>query len=225
LIDVVNDYGTSPGASGSSFTFQIRRIQRDVLRMGALVENSCLLARAALCDRDLEAAQQLKVHDKKVDTLYRKIEVDCTELLRFPPGAAQDLRHISAFMQLIRDLERVGDYAKDIGEVAIKLFPYPVHVCSDEIQVMLDRCRSMVALSLMALSDLNADVGLDIKAKDDAVDDDYDRLYESLVHPAQPPATLEETVLLVLVIRYLERIADHATNIGRRVAYVVTGER
>ena len=204
---------------------QIRRVQRDVLRMGALVESSCLLARSALCDRDLEAAQQLQVHDKKVDKLYRQIEVNCTELLMSPPSAAQELRHISAFMQLIRDLERIGDYAKDIGEVAIKLFPYPVHDCSDEIQVMLDRCRSMVALSLMALSDLNADVGLDIKAKDDAVDDDYDRLYESLIHPEQPPGSLEETVLLVLVIRYLERVADHATNIGRRVAYVVTGIR
>jgi phosphate transport system protein len=221
----VNDSSASQQSTAAAFTFQIRRVQREVLRMGALVENSCLLARSALCDRDLEAAQQLPIHDKKVDKFYRKIEVDCTELLMSPPGAAQDLRHVSAFMQLIRDLERIGDYAKDIGEVAIKLFPYPVHPCSDEIQVMLDRCRSMVALSLMALADLNADVGLDIKAKDDAVDDDYDRLYELLVHPEQPPASLEETVLLVLVIRYLERVADHATNIGRRVAYVVTGER
>ncbi len=213
------------GSTAPSFTFQIRRVQRDVLRMGALVENSCLLARSALCDRDLEAAQQLQVHDKKVDKFYRQIEVDCTELLMSPPAAAQDLRHISAVIQLIRDLERIGDYAKDIGEVAIQLFPYPVHPCSDQIQVMLDRCRSMVALSLTALSDLNADVGLDIKAKDDAVDDDYERLYDLLVHPEQPPGSLEETVLLVLVIRYLERIADHATNIGRRVAYVVTGKR
>jgi phosphate transport system protein len=89
----------------------------------------------------------------------------------------------------------------------------------------LDRCRSMVALSLVALSDLNADLGLDIKQKDDAVDDDYDTLYDQLVHPPSPVENLETVVQLVLVIRYLERIADHATNIGQRIAYVVTGER
>jgi phosphate transport system protein len=212
-------------AAGSEFDRQLRRLQRDVLRMGALVENSCLLARSALCDRDLDAAQQLKTHDKRIDQFYRQIELDCVHLLTEPRPANQGLRHISAFMQLIRDLERIGDYAKDIGEVAIILFPYPIHPCMQPIQVMLDRCRSMVALSLVALSDLNADLGLDIKQKDDAVDDDYDTLYDQLVHPPSPVENLETVVQLVLVIRYLERIADHATNIGQRIAYVVTGER
>jgi len=193
--------------------------------MGALVEQSCLLARHALCDRNLEAAQQLKVHDKQVDQFYRQIEVDCIALLTHAPQGMQDLRHVSAFMQLIRDLERVGDYAKDIGEVAIKLFAYPAHPSLEQIQVMIDRCRSMVALSLAAVSDLNADVGLDIKVKDDAVDDDYEYLYNTLVHSDPALTNVEVIVLLVLVIRYLERIADHATNVGRRIAYVVTGER
>ncbi|MBF2037000.1 MAG: phosphate signaling complex protein PhoU [Leptolyngbyaceae cyanobacterium T60_A2020_046] len=193
--------------------------------MGALVENSCLLARNALCDRNLDDAQQLKVHDKRVDQFYRQIEMDCTNLLMNPPREAQDLRHVSAFIQLIRDLERIGDYAKDIGEIAIQLFPYPKHPALGQVQVMIDRCRSIVALSLVSLSDLNAEVGLDIKVKDDAVDNDYEQLYEQLVHNARPGEPIEPTVLLVLVIRYLERIADHATNIGRRVAYVVTGER
>ncbi|MGD1930060.1 MAG: phosphate signaling complex protein PhoU [Leptolyngbyaceae cyanobacterium] len=207
------------------FGQQLRRIQRDVLRMGALVEYSCLLARHALCDRNLAAAQQLQAHDKQVDQFYRQIEVDCVELLNHPPQGMQDLRHVSAFMQLIRDLERIGDYAKDIGEVAMRLFPYPAHPKSDEIRVMIDRCRSMVALSLVAVSDLNADVGLDIKIKDDAVDDDYERLYDTLVHADGMLTNIEVTVSLVLVIRYLERMADHATNVGRRIAYVVTGER
>ena len=207
------------------FSHQLRRIQRDVLRMGALVENSCLLARSALCDRNLEAAQQLKAQDKQIDQFYRQIEVDCVELLIHPPQGMQDLRHVSAFMQLIRDLERIGDYATDIGEVAIQLFPYPAHSSLEQIRIMIDRCRSMVALSLVAVSDLNADVGMDIKVKDDAVDEDYDILYDRLVHSDALTTNVEVIVLLVLVIRYLERVADHATNIGRRIAYVVTGER
>ncbi len=193
--------------------------------MGALVEQSCLLAREALCDRNLESAQQLKAHDKQIDQLYRQIEVDCTQLLIHPPPEMQDLRHVSAFMQLIRDLERIGDYATDIGEVAIKLFPVTDQPCAEPIQLMFDRCRSMVALCLLAVSDLNADVGVDLKVKDDAIDDDYDRIYHYLVHLNPPPEGVETIVSLVLVIRYLERIADHATNIGRRIAYVVTGKR
>jgi phosphate transport system protein len=83
----------------------------------------------------------------------------------------------------------------------------------------------MVAMSLLALSDLDAASGLEIKQKDDIVDSDYHDLYEDLAHQTNLVGSVEPTVLLVLAIRYMERIADHATNIGKRVAYIVTGER
>lgn len=209
----------------SNFERQLRGVQRDVLRMGALVENSCVLAREALCDRQLEAAQRLKIQDKQIDRFYRQIELDCTNLLNLQSPISQDLRLVSALMQMIRDLERIGDYAKDIGEVAIKLFPYPTHPCLDRIRIMIDRCRSMVAMSLIALSNLDASAGLEIKEKDDAVDADYEELYALLAHQSNVPGVIEPFILLVLAIRYLERIADHATNIGKRVAFIVTGER
>jgi phosphate transport system protein len=83
----------------------------------------------------------------------------------------------------------------------------------------------MVAMSLLALSDLDAALGLEIKQKDDIVDSDYHDLYECLAHQNDLVGSIEPTVLLVLAIRYMERIADHATNVGKRVAYIVTGER
>jgi phosphate transport system protein len=83
----------------------------------------------------------------------------------------------------------------------------------------------MLAMGLAALSDLDAESGLDIKFKDDAVDSDYESLYNLLVKPSQNPGPVEPIVLLVLAIRHLERMADHATNIGKRVAYIVTGQR
>ncbi|MEB3313965.1 MAG: phosphate signaling complex protein PhoU [Cyanobacteriota bacterium] len=209
----------------SEFERQLLRVQRDLLRMGALVENSCVLARDALCDRNLEAAQRLKSHDKRIDQFYRQIEVDCIQLFTLQVLAEEDLRRVGAFIQMVRDLERIGDYAKDLGEVAIKLFPYPIHPLMGRVQTMLDRCRSMVAMSLLALSDLDAASGLEIKQKDDIVDSDYNDLYEDLAHQTNLVGSVEPTVLLVLAIRYMERIADHATNIGKRVAYIVTGER
>jgi phosphate transport system protein len=207
------------------FERQIRRVQRDVLRMGALVENSCWLARKSLFERDLEAAHQIAIQDKQIDQLYRQIELDCVELISLQTPVPQDLRLLSALMQLIRDIERIGDYAEDLGEIAVKLFPYPVHSCMDDVQIMLDRCRAMLAMGLAALSDLDAESGLDIKIKDDAVDSDYETLYNLLAHQTDVKGTIEPIVLLVLAIRYLERMADHATNIGKRVAYIVTGQR
>jgi phosphate transport system protein len=214
-----------PQPTRNEFDRQLLRVQRDLLRMGALVENSCVLAREALCDRNLDAAQKLDSHDKQIDQFYRQIELDCMHLFTLRIPAEAELRRIGAFMQMVRDLERIGDYAEDIGEVAIKLFPYPAHPLLGRIQTMIDRCRSMVAMSLVALSDLDAESGLDIKQKDDAVDADYETLYELLACQQEFSGPLEPTILLVLVIRYLERIADHATNVGKRVAYIVTGER
>jgi phosphate transport system protein len=193
--------------------------------MGALVESSCVLARQALFERNLEAVGQLTQQDKQIDQFYRQIEMDCVNVIALQHPLAQDLRWLSAIMQLVRDLERIGDYAKDLGEIAIKLFAYPPHPCMGQIETMLDRCRAMLALSLAALSNLDAESGLDIRTQDDAVDLDYETLYHHLASQRDVPGVVEPVVLLVLAIRYLERMADHATNIGQRVAYVVTGQR
>lgn len=207
------------------FNRRIRRVQRDVLLMGALVENSCLLACKALFERDLSAAQQIKIQDKQIDRYYKQIELDCIGLLALQAPVSRDLRLLSALMQLVRDLERIGDYADDLGEISIKLFPYSPHDCLADIQTMAERCRAMLAMSLAALSNLDAKSGLEMKLKDDAVDAEYENLYNVLAQQRDVPGVVEPTVLLVLVIRHLERMADHATNIGKRVAFIVTGQR
>lgn len=214
-----------PKSIRTEFDRQVRRIQRDVLRMGALVESSCWLACQALFDRDLAAAEQIKCQEARIDVFYRQIEVDCVNLLGLQAPVSQDLRLLSAIMQLIRDLERIGDYADDLGEISLKLFPHPPHPTLPQAQVMAHRCRAMVAMSLAAFSNLDAESGLELKAEDDRVDAEYDALYEALAHQRDISGSVEPTVLMVLVIRHLERMADHATNIGRRVAYVITGER
>jgi phosphate transport system protein len=193
--------------------------------MGALVENSFWLAREALFNQDLEAPGQIEQQDNQIDQLYRQIEQDCVSLIALQSPVAQDLRLLSAIMQLVRDLERIGDYAEDLGEIAVQLFPYPPLTCMAQAQQMCDRCRAMLAMSLVALSDLDAESGLDLKNRDDAVDSDYESLYNLLAHQRDVPGIVEPIVLMILVIRHLERMADHATNIGKRVAYIVTGER
>lgn len=209
----------------SKFDRQLQNLKQMVLRMGAQVENSCVLASHALFDRDLDAPQKLVTQDKQIDKLYREIETECITLIALQSPVAADLRLISAFMQLVRDLERIGDYAQDLGEVAFQLFPYPVPDCMHQVQQMMERTRIMVSMSLSAISDMDAESGLEIKVRDDVVDADYEILYRSLAQRQNVAGSIEPYILLVLAIRYLERMADHATNIGQRVAYCVTGER
>jgi phosphate transport system protein len=214
-----------PHSSRTHFERRLKRLERDILRMGALVENSFRLSHQALFARNLAAAEELPLLDKQIDQFYRHVEIECAALLTLEAPVAKDLRLLSAFMQLVRDLERIGDYAEDLGEIAIKLFPYPPHKCLPQIEVMSHHAQAMLAASLMALADLDAPAGLAVKQLDDAVDESYQNLYHTLATERDIQGVLEPWLLLALVIRHLERMADHATNVGQRVAYIVTGQR
>ncbi|KJH71478.1 phosphate signaling complex protein PhoU [Aliterella atlantica] len=207
------------------FERRIRRLERDILRMGALVENSFRLSHQALFARDLTAAEQLPILDKQIDQFYRQIELECAALIALEGPVAQDLRSISAFMQLIRDLERIGDYAEDLGEIAVKIFPYSPHPCVPQIEVMSHHAQAMLATSLLSLADLDPQLGRSVKRLDDVVDTAYKNLYHTLANERDIKGVVEPILLLALAIRHIERMADHATNIGQRVAYIVTGHR
>lgn len=209
----------------TQFKRKVKRIERDILRMGALVEDSFRLSHQALFARDLSCAEVIPSLDKQIDRFYRQIEADCVLLMTLQAPAAIDSRSLGAFMQLVRDLERIGDYAQDISEIAVKLFPYPPHPCMSQIEEMSHHARAMLATSLVALADLDAEVGQRVKQLDSIVDDAYHDLYEILANQRDIKGVVEPLLLLALLIRHLERMADHATNIGQRVSYIVTGHR
>ncbi len=221
----VNYYSSTSSPEPTHVERQIKRLARDVLRMGALVENSFRLGHQSLFQRDLVAAQQIAALDKKIDKFYRQIELDCAGLMTLPDAAPKDLRQLSAFMQLVRDLERIGDYAKDLAEIAIKLFPYPISPYIDQVEDMSHQAQAMLAMSLASLADLDGEAGQQIKREDDTVDTAYETLYRTLAQQRDIQGVVEPILLMVLVIRHLERMADHATNIGQRVYYIVTGQR
>lgn len=207
------------------FDLQIKQLQQDVLRMGALVESSVVLAAQAMFERNLAAPAQIRTQDKEIDRYYRQIEMDCIRLIALRSPVAGELRLVGTLMQLVRDLERIGDYAKDLGDLALRLVAYTPPVQLGRVQVMTQRCRLMLSHSLAALTNLDAELGLQIKHEDDAVDDDYQSLYNSLAQQSNVQGPIEPMLLILLMIRHLERLADHATNIGQRVAYIVTGCR
>ncbi len=207
------------------FERSLRCLSQEVLRMGTLVEQSCRLAHQALFANHLSALEEISTLEVEIDRYYRQIELDCAKLLTLQRPVARDLRQVSAFMQLVRDLERIGDYAQDLAELAIKLLPYPPHELLPEVATMSHQAQRMLAASLVALADLDATAGLQVKQMDDSVDRAHDALYERLAKARDIRGVVEPILLLGLIIRHLERMADHATNIGQRVSYIVTGRR
>ncbi len=207
------------------FRHRSRSLEQDLLRMGALVENSFRLAHRSLFQREIDVIQQIPLLDLKIDQYYHQIELECAELMAIASPVAQDLRLLSAFMQMVRDLERIGDYAKDLGMISLKLFPYAEHPCIPAIEQMSHRARAMLEASLAALATLDGTAGPTVHKLDDQVDDAYDQIYQALASQTNLHGSIEPTILLALTIRHLERMADHATNIAFRVTFVVTGTR
>jgi phosphate transport system protein len=212
---------------GDSTNFQrlTGKVAQDVLRMGSLVEESFRFSHQALFEQNLDAVDKIILLDQEVDQYYRKIELDCANILTLQAPVAQDLRLLSTFMQLVRDLERIGDYAQDLGEIAVRLLLYPIHSCMPDIAVMSKNAQAMLSKSLVALAELDPTAGEKIRLLDNTIDDAYEKLYRTLVFQRNVKGVIEPIVLLTLVIRHLERMADHSTNIGKRVSYVVTGYR
>ncbi|WP_199295521.1 phosphate signaling complex protein PhoU [Cyanobacterium aponinum] len=210
---------------GSRLQRHTSEVAQDVLRMGALVEESFRYSHQALFEGDLETVALITNQDIEIDRYYRHIEMRCATILTLQAPVAQDLRILSAFMQLVRDLERIGDYAKDLGQIAIKLALYPSHSCMPELAAMSKHAQVMLAKAMVALSELDSQAGEKIKLLDDTVDNAYDKLYHTLAQQRDIKGVVEPIILLALAIRHIERMADHATNIAQRVSYIVTGER
>ena len=207
------------------FRHRSRRLEQDMLLMGALVEQSFRLAHKSLFQREIGSVEQIPKIDRKIDRFYHQIEIECAELMAIASPVAQDLRRLSAFMQIVRDLERIGDYAQDIAEISLKLFPYAEHPCVPAIEQMSHHARAMLESSLAAVANLDGSAGPTIHKLDDDVDRAYDQIYQTLASQTNLQGSIEPTILLALTIRHLERMADHATNIAYRVTFIVTGSR
>lgn len=210
---------------GSRLQKNTSEVAQDVLRMGALVEESFRYSHKALFEGELEVVPLIAEKDTEIDRYYRQIEMRCSTILTLQAPVAQDLRILSAFMQLVRDLERIGDYAKDLGQIAIKLALYQPHPCMSELANMSKQAQIMLAKAMVALSELDSEAGEKIKHLDDTVDSAYERLYQTLAQQRDIKGVVEPIILLALSIRHIERMADHATNIAQRVSYIVTGQR
>jgi phosphate transport system protein len=207
------------------FDEELKSLKEKLLEMAARAEEQIALAVRALKDREEKLACQVLEREEAVNLLDIEIDGMCMRLLALRQPLATDLRFITSAMKISSDLERIGDLAVNIAERTQDLLKQPELKPLIDIPRMAEMAQAMVRDALNAFIQGDDVLARDVCLRDDQVDQLNDQVFrELLTYMMQDPGTISRAVDLILVGRHLERIADHATNIGEDVIYMVKGK-
>jgi phosphate transport system protein len=209
----------------AGFHKRLREIQDDILAMGSMVSKAILRSIDALKTRDIEMARLLIADDQKVNQKRFEIEEKCIELIATQQPMASDLRTIVAVLNIITELERIGDYAVGIARIVILIGNEPPLKPLIDIPRMAEKTVDMLSRSLDAFINRDPDAARKISAEDDLIDNLYDQVYrELLIFMMEDPKTITRATRLMWVAHNLERGADRVTNICERAVFLITGK-
>ena len=207
------------------FDDELSDLRLKILNMGSLVESQLQNALRALVERDSSLATKVIENDHAVNALDVDVDETCLRLLALQQPAARDLRLITTAMKISTELERMSDLAENMCERAIELNEEPQLKPYIDIPRMAKWTIRMVKVSLDAFVKADADLARIVCADDDFVDDLTVQLFRELLSfMMENPATISRAIRLTFVAKYIERIADHATNIAELVVYMVEGK-
>lgn len=207
------------------FHQRLREIQDEILVMGSMVQKAITRSIEALKNRDMALAHQLITDDQKINHKRFEIEERCIQLIATQQPMASDLRLIVAVLNIIIEVERIGDYAVGIARVVIMIGDEPPLKPLIDIPRMAEQTVDMLRRSLDAFINRDAEAAKKISTDDDLVDHLYDQVFrELLTFMAEDPKTITRATRLIWVAHNLERGADRVTNICERVVFVVTGK-
>ena len=203
---------------------EIDNLKKQILSLGAMVEEQVNKAIRALGKMDVEIARDVIKVDKKVDEYEVEVEEECLKILALHQPVAVDLRFITAVVKINNDLERIGDEAVNIAERVIFLGSRPPLVVSFDYKEMSEKTIKMLKDSLDALVNLDIDLAYKVRLDDDEIDS-LDRGFFEKVKQIIPDNSerVGSLIHLFSISHHLERIADHATNIAEEVIYLIEG--
>jgi len=203
---------------------EIERLKKRLLTLCAVVEDNLRQSVRAITERDDPLAEQVIRRDLEIDQSEIDVEEECLKLLALYQPVAIDLRFLVAVLKMNNDLERIGDLAVNIAQRALFLNrQLPIEVPFD-LNGLAEKTQTMFRLSLDALVNLDAGLARKVCAMDDEVDEINRQMYDGVkAMIRRQPEHLDALIALLSVSRYLERIADHATNIAEDVLYTVQG--
>jgi phosphate transport system protein len=207
------------------FDGELNALNEKLLHMARLAEESMALAVKSLKDRDESFAQEVFRRETAVNLLEIDVDELCMRLLALRQPVASDLRFITSAMKIASELERVGDLGVNIAEVSVELLKLPPLKPLIDIPRMASLAQGMVKDALNAFVNRDEKLARMVCERDDEVDSLNDQIFrELLTYMMNDPSTINRSVGLILIGRHLERIADHATNIGEDVIYLVKGK-
>ncbi len=204
---------------------ELARLKKLLLYLGANVEESLLRAISALTDRDEQQAVAVIQHDIEIDRLEVELEEECLKTLALYQPVARDLRLIVATLKINNDLERIADLSANIAERVVFLCRREPIAVPFDVAEMARHVRLMVKKCLDAFVRLDSDLAYEVCATDDHVDQINREMYGKVTQAIQEnPERLETLINYISISRYLERVADHATNIAEDVLGLLEGE-
>ncbi|RXT04059.1 phosphate signaling complex protein PhoU [Ammoniphilus sp. CFH 90114] len=212
-------------AGRHTFQQDLDTLHNKLLTMSSLVEESIHLSVKSLAERDTGLAEKVIQDDDKINQLYLEIEKDCFRLIALQQPMASDLRRIATVLKVVTDLERMADNAVTISKATLRLKNETYIKQLIDIPKMAELTKAMVRDALNAYINEDTELCYQIGENDHAVDALYKQIYNELVDMMQKrPETVFQATQFLFVAHSLERIGDHATNLGEWVIYMVTGK-
>ena len=207
------------------FHEELDALKQTLLAMGGLVEDQIRRVMRALTERDDVLAQEVIDRDRQVNAYDVEVDETCVNLLALHQPAAGDLRFITTAMKIVTDLERIGDQAVNIGQRALELNREPQLKPYIDLPRMAGRAQAMVKESLDAFVTRDTELARRVCAADAEVDALKEQIFrELLTFMMEDARTIPRAIRLILISRFIERVADHATNIAEMVIYMVEGK-
>jgi len=204
------------------FHEELDTLKQTLLAMGGLVEDQIRRVMRALIDRDGDLAQEVIERDRQVNAYDVEIDEKCVELLALHQPTAGDLRFITTTLKIVTDIERIGDQAVNIAQRALELGREPQLKPYVDLPRMAEKAQRMVKESLDAFVSRDTALAREVCAEDSEVDALREQVFrELLTFMMEDPRTIPRAIRLILISRFLERVADHATNIAEMVIYMV----
>lgn len=207
------------------FDEELERLNKEIIHMGTLIEQAIGLAVEALIKPDVEKAKKAMAFDEEVDHQEKIIENLCLRLLLQQQPVARDLRVISAALKMITDMERIGDHASDISDLAIALSDHPHIEQLTHIEQMAKETMLMLIQGLEAYVEKDYEKAEEVIAHDDIIDELFNKVKNELIAVIQKDSDFAcQAADLLMAAKYFERIGDHATNIAEWVIFSITGK-
>ena len=204
------------------FHEELDALKQTLLAMGGLVEEQIRRVMRALIERDDDLAREVIERDQQVNAYDVEIDEKCVELLALHQPTAGDLRFITTAMKIVTDLERIGDQAVNIAQRALELNREPQLKPYVDLPRMAERAERMVKESLDAFVARDTELARKVCAEDAEVDALKEQIFrELLTFMMEDARTIPRAIRLILISRFIERVADHATNVAEMVIYLV----